>query len=205
MVQARNVTPAFIPMAGSIADLVIVAARTGDASTRSHDSLTLFLVPTTSPGFRCVRVLRKLALGGRDVCELELKDVVVPSSSVLGTVGGGFKYLMRNLARVRGYPGADSMMKHRTHALHMQERMAIAVAAVAACEVALDQTLEYVQHRRMFGKRLGDLQYPALKVTPNRMCGCALARSSRVVACGFVACGSAICGYVCMRTRVSAG
>lgn len=45
-----------------------------------------------------------------------------------------------------------------------QERMAVALSAVASCEVALDQTLEYVKRRTMFGRRLGDLQYPAIKV-----------------------------------------
>ena len=40
----------------------------------------------------------------------------------------------------------------------------MALSAVASCEVALDQTLEYVKRRTMFGKRLGDLQYPAIKV-----------------------------------------
>ena len=42
--------------------------------------------------------------------------------------------------------------------------MAVAIAAVASCQVGLDQTLQYVKQRRMFGRRLGDLQYPALKV-----------------------------------------
>lgn len=87
-------------MAASIADLIIVVARTGDATTPKHASLSLFLMPTSSHGFRVTRVLKKLGLGARDVCEFVLDDVVLPTTSVLGPLGGAFKCLMKNLARV---------------------------------------------------------------------------------------------------------
>ena len=86
---------------GSIADLIIVVARTGGADTPRHKALSLFLVPTVTRGFRCTRVLRKLALHARDVCEIQLDDVVVPATALLGEAGGAFTCLMKNLARVR--------------------------------------------------------------------------------------------------------
>lgn len=46
----------------------------------------------------------------------------------------------------------------------LQERMAVAISAVAASEVAADQTLAYMKRRQVFGRRLGDLQYPAITV-----------------------------------------
>jgi alkylation response protein AidB-like acyl-CoA dehydrogenase len=40
-----------------------------------------------------------------------------------------------------------------------QERLSIAVAAVAAAETMLDMTLEYVKQRRAFGTAIGSFQY----------------------------------------------
>ena len=40
----------------------------------------------------------------------------------------------------------------------------MAISAVAASEVAADQTLAYMKRRQVFGRRLGDLQYPAITV-----------------------------------------
>ncbi|WP_093640715.1 acyl-CoA dehydrogenase family protein [Streptomyces sp. 2224.1] len=67
----------FITGAGD-ADLVTVMARTGD-------DLTLFLVPTSAPGFRVVRELPVLGVGGQ--WEIELDGVTVPSDHVVGEPG----------------------------------------------------------------------------------------------------------------------
>ena len=55
----------------------------------------------------------------------------------LGQEGSGFTAMMRNLA---------------------QERMAIAVMAVAAARAALRWTLEYVRSRKAFGQPVGSFQ-----------------------------------------------
>ncbi|MEU5472459.1 acyl-CoA dehydrogenase family protein [Streptomyces lydicus] len=67
----------FITGAGE-ADLVTVLARTGD-------DLSLFLVPTATPGFRVVRELPVLGVGGQ--WEIALDGVVVPPDHVVGEHG----------------------------------------------------------------------------------------------------------------------
>ncbi|MER0477878.1 acyl-CoA dehydrogenase family protein [Streptomyces sp. Edi2] len=67
----------FITGAGD-ADLVTVLARTGD-------DLSLVLVPTSPPGFRVVRELPVLGVGGQ--WEIELDGVTVPSDHLVGERG----------------------------------------------------------------------------------------------------------------------
>ncbi|MGW7486273.1 acyl-CoA dehydrogenase family protein [Streptomyces sp. NPDC054786] len=67
----------FITGAGD-ADLVTVMARTGD-------DLSLFLVPTSRPGFRVVRELPVLGVGGQ--WEVELEGVTVPAGHLVGERG----------------------------------------------------------------------------------------------------------------------
>jgi long-chain-acyl-CoA dehydrogenase len=61
----------------------------------------------------------------------------VPAANVLGTENGGFRHLMENLP---------------------QERLSIAVGAVASAENVLATTLEYVTSRTAFGKPIGSFQ-----------------------------------------------
>jgi len=61
----------------------------------------------------------------------------VPVDNLLGEEGEGFGHLMRNLP---------------------QERLCIAVSAVAACERVLELTLEYCRQREAFGRPIGRFQ-----------------------------------------------
>ncbi|MEU5209941.1 acyl-CoA dehydrogenase family protein [Streptomyces sp. NPDC020742] len=67
----------FITGAGE-ADLVTVLARTGE-------ELSLFLVPTSTPGFRVVRELPVLGVGGQ--WEIALDGVTVPADHLVGERG----------------------------------------------------------------------------------------------------------------------
>ncbi|MEU6583410.1 acyl-CoA dehydrogenase family protein [Nocardia sp. NPDC046763] len=86
------------------------------------------------PGFERGRNLDKLGLHSQDTAEPSVTDVRVPKENVLGEVGRGFEYRMRNLA---------------------QERMQISVACLAQARVALRTTIEYVGGREAFGQPLG--------------------------------------------------
>ncbi|MFF4605835.1 acyl-CoA dehydrogenase family protein [Streptomyces sp. NPDC001339] len=70
----------FITGAGE-ADLVTVMARTGDNPV----DLSLFLVPTSASGFRVVRELPVLGVGGQ--WEIELDGVTVPPEHMVGERG----------------------------------------------------------------------------------------------------------------------
>jgi acyl-CoA dehydrogenase len=120
---------------GVLADLIIVVAKT-DPGAGSR-GITLFVVERGTPGFSGGRALRKIGLKAQDTAELVFDGVRVGDDAVLGTVGGGFKLLMSELA---------------------QERLSIAVTAVAASETALEQTIAYCAGREAFGERVLDFQ-----------------------------------------------
>jgi alkylation response protein AidB-like acyl-CoA dehydrogenase len=114
---------------------VIVVARTDpEAGARGF---SLLVVERGMPGFERGRNLDKIGLKAQDTAELFFDDVRVPVANLLGEEGQGFVYLMQKLP---------------------QERLAIAVIAVAACENVLDETLRYVKERTAFGRPIGSFQ-----------------------------------------------
>jgi alkylation response protein AidB-like acyl-CoA dehydrogenase len=120
---------------GINADLVITAVRT-DRSER-HRGLSLLVVERDTPGFERGRNLEKVGTHAQDTAELFFDDAHVPAENLLGSEGEGFAYLVSNLP---------------------QERLSIAVAAVAAAEAALGWTVEYVRDRKAFGSPIGSFQ-----------------------------------------------
>jgi len=129
-----NGSKTFITSASS-ADLVIVAAYVkGEPDV---EGMGLFVVEGDMPGFTRGRKLDKVGHRGQDTGELFFEDVEVPAENVLGEPGRGLHYLMRNLP---------------------QERLSMAVYAVAAAERALEITLDYVRTRNAFGKPIGSFQ-----------------------------------------------
>jgi acyl-CoA dehydrogenase len=120
---------------GQIADLFVVVAKT-DASQGAR-GVSLFLVEGDRPGFGRGRNLEKAGMDAQDTSELFLDDVVVPAENLLGEAGRGFGYLMSELP---------------------QERLLVAITAVAAAEQAVRLTIEYVEERRAFGKAISEFQ-----------------------------------------------
>jgi alkylation response protein AidB-like acyl-CoA dehydrogenase len=120
---------------GINADLVIVAVKTDPA--QRHRGMSLVVVERGMPGFERGRNLEKLGLHGQDTAELSFTDVRVPVANLLGTEGMGFRHLTQNLA---------------------QERLSIAVSAVAAARAALDWTVAYTRERNAFGAPVGSFQ-----------------------------------------------
>jgi alkylation response protein AidB-like acyl-CoA dehydrogenase len=120
-----------------LADIVIVAAVT-DPRRATRGRLTLLVVERGMPGFERGRQIRKIGLHAQDTAELFFHDVRVPAANRLGEEGGGWQYLMRHLPR---------------------ERLSIAVAAVAAAESILAQTVAHCRTRKAFGQTLGEFQH----------------------------------------------
>ncbi|MCZ2821171.1 MULTISPECIES: acyl-CoA dehydrogenase family protein [unclassified Modestobacter] len=121
---------------GINADLVIVVART-DPDAPGSKGLSLLVVERDMAGFSRGRNLDKVGLKAQDTAELFFDDVRVPAANLLGTEGRGFAHLMQNLP---------------------QERLHIAVSAVAAAETVLALTVEYVTTRTAFGRPVGSFQ-----------------------------------------------
>jgi alkylation response protein AidB-like acyl-CoA dehydrogenase len=130
-----NGTKTFIS-SGMLADLVVVVARTDrQAGARG---LSLLVVERDMDGFERGRNLDKVGLKAMDTAELFFRDVRVPVTNLLGAEGGGFGHLMANLP---------------------QERLNIAVSAVAAAEASYEMTLQYSKSRTAFGQPIGRFQH----------------------------------------------
>ncbi|MDQ1684644.1 MAG: hypothetical protein QOC82_1381 [Frankiaceae bacterium] len=122
---------------GIHSDLVIVVAKTNPEAKAAY-GLSLLVVERGMPGFERGRNLDKIGLKAQDTAELFFTDVRVPATNLLGEENRGFFHLMDNLP---------------------QERLAIAVGAVAASERVLDQTLSYCKQRTAFGRPIGSFQH----------------------------------------------
>ena len=119
---------------GINSDLVITVVRTGDDR---HKGLSLLIIERGMPGFERGRNLSKLGLHSQDTAELSFTDVRVPVQNLLGEEGSGFAQLTLKLP---------------------QERMSIAVSAVAEARAAFEETLRYVSDRKAFGTTISSFQ-----------------------------------------------
>ncbi len=126
---------------GILADLVVVVAKTTPEG--GAKGLSLLVVERGMPGFERGRNLDKIGQKAQDTAELFFHDVRVPKANLLGTEHGAFLHLMQNLA---------------------QERLAIAVSAIAGAEYLLEITTEYVKQREAFGKPLAKLQHVRFEI-----------------------------------------
>ena len=120
---------------GQIADLVLLAAKTDPG--QGAKGVSLLLVDTNTPGFSRGRRLEKLGMHAQDTSELYFSDVDVGPDALLGTAGAGFKAMMKELP---------------------QERLLVAIAAVAAMEAGVQWAREHVAQREAFGAPLSDKQ-----------------------------------------------
>src|SRR5262245_54564654 len=116
---------------GINADLVITAVKT-DPSQR-HKGMSLLVLERGMSGFERGRNLDKIGMHSQDTAELFFSDVHVPVANRLGEEGEGFTQLVRNLP---------------------QERLNIAMAAVAAARAAFEWTLAYCKERTAFGQSI---------------------------------------------------
>ncbi|MCC6755177.1 MAG: acyl-CoA dehydrogenase family protein [Solirubrobacterales bacterium] len=120
---------------GINADLIITAVKT-DPSEK-HRGMSILIIERGMEGFERGRNLEKVGMHSQDTAELFFNEVKVPVENLLGSEGEGFRYLVSNLA---------------------QERMSIAVAAVASARAAMNWTLDYVKERHAFGTPVGSFQ-----------------------------------------------
>jgi len=120
---------------GIQSDLVIVVCKT-DPSAGSK-GISLILVEAGTPGFDKGKNLEKIGMKAQDTSELFFNDVRVPRENLLGTEGMGFIHLMNELP---------------------QERLCIALAAIASSEATLENTVEYVKERKAFGQPIAGFQ-----------------------------------------------
>jgi acyl-CoA dehydrogenase len=119
--------------AGHLAAHVLVLTRTDSGGTK-HQGLTLLMVPAGAPGLD----VRPIAtMDAHVVNDLYFTGVTVPREAVVGTIGEGWKHLMRGLS---------------------VERLIIAAMSLGAAERALDDVIAFVTQRRQFGRAVSTFQ-----------------------------------------------
>ncbi|WP_237057265.1 acyl-CoA dehydrogenase family protein [Microbulbifer sediminum] len=126
---------------GQHADLVIVVAKTNPGEGAS--GVSLLLVDTSLPGFKKGTNLEKIGMKAQDTSELFFDDVRVPAEDLLGGEGQGFIYLMQELP---------------------QERLGVAIGAIANAEAGLQWTIDYVRERKAFGRPIASFQNTQFKL-----------------------------------------
>ncbi len=127
---------------GSTADLLILVAKTNPAEKAK--GVSLFLFETRTPGFRVSKRLKKIGLHGSDTCELYFDDCMVPESALLGGVEGkGFYQMMQDLTYERALTGVN---------------------CAAVMEHAYRVTRDHAHQRKLFDKKLIELQHPRFEL-----------------------------------------
>lgn len=122
---------------GQTANFVVVVAKTDPGQGAKGTSL-IVVETEQADGFERGRNLDKVGLEAADTSELFFNDVRVPTSNLIGAEEGrGFYQLMEKLP---------------------QERLIIAVQAIAMIERALEVTIDYVKQRKAFGRAVFDNQ-----------------------------------------------
>jgi butyryl-CoA dehydrogenase len=117
------------------AELTIVFAATQPGA--GGRGVSAFLVPMNTPGLERVAVADSLGVRGLGCMDLELKDVRVPSTAMLGSAGEGFRLAMWALEG---------------------GRVAIAAQALGVGQAALDEALAHAKAREAFGQPIANYQ-----------------------------------------------
>lgn len=118
---------------GHVADKVLVVARTaGDQADR--DGISIFVVDRDTPG---VTVTRTWMVDSRNAARIELDNVEVPASALLGTESGA-------------WPGLDKVLDIA--------RIGIAAEMLGSLSEAFTMTVEYLNQRQQFGVLIGSFQ-----------------------------------------------
>jgi isovaleryl-CoA dehydrogenase len=125
---------------GSVADVLVVYARTGDAGS---SGITAFLIERGMSGFSSGQTVDKLGMRGSPTAELVFDECFVPEANVLGPVGGGVGVLMSGLD---------------------YERVVLAGIPLGIMQACLDTVIPYVRERRQFGQAIGSFQLIQAKV-----------------------------------------
>jgi acyl-CoA dehydrogenase len=125
---------------GQTADLIIVAVKLENPQDPAADPRAITLIAVEAgkaEGFHRGASLRKIGQHAADTSELFFDGCRVPVGNRIGDEGAGFPALMNQMP---------------------QERLILAVNAVAQTEKVVQLTLAYTKERKVFGKPLYDQQ-----------------------------------------------
>ena len=128
-----NGTKAFITNSGTdITGLITVTAVTGEHNGRKE--ISSILVPSGTPGLTIAAPYKKVGWDASDTHEVNLVDVRVPASNLVGERG-------------RGYAQFLSILD--------EGRIAIAALATGLSQGCVDESVKYAHEREAFGRPIG--------------------------------------------------
>jgi acyl-CoA dehydrogenase len=119
---------------GSIADVVVVAAKTQPDA--GHQGISLFVVEAGTPGL-AARRMDTVGWRTSQTAELVLEECSLPADALLGQENRGFYHIMENF---------------------QWERMVMALSAVAGAELTLHMAMAYARERSAFGRPVAKFQ-----------------------------------------------
>lgn len=117
-----------------VADTIVVAVRTSDSDDPT-EGITLFALDRESSGVKITQLQTMDTT--RRWCDVDLTDVTLPASAVMGEVGAGWPVVQRAL--------------HRSTALLCAE-------SVGGAHKVLDMSVAYAKERIQFGRPIGSFQ-----------------------------------------------
>jgi alkylation response protein AidB-like acyl-CoA dehydrogenase/putative sterol carrier protein len=115
-------------------DYIVTVVKTNPEA--GINGVSLLVIDRNAPGVTAKK-LKKLGWHSSDTAELWFDNVKVPTENLIGEEGMGFIYLMGGL---------------------QLERLVGAVGAIAACEHAIEYTLQYMSERHAFGRPINKFQ-----------------------------------------------
>lgn len=111
--------------------LIALLCKTDPSAEPRHRGVSIVLVEP-GPGMTVSKDLPKLGYKGVESCEVHFDGMVVPAGALLGAAEGeGFAQMMRGLE---------------------VGRLQVAARALGVARAALDDSLQYAQHRESFGQ-----------------------------------------------------
>jgi len=116
------------------ADVIVVAARTASGQN-PEEGISLFLVPTGTPGLT-VTLLPTMDQT-RKLCEVTLTNVSLAGDAIMGAPGAGWKPLARVIDRAT---------------------VGLCAEMCGGAQKVLDMTVEYAKIRQAFGRPIGSYQ-----------------------------------------------
>jgi acyl-CoA dehydrogenase len=124
---------------GGIADFYVVFARTGEAP--GARGISAFIVDANTPGLEIAERIDVIA--PHPLAKLHFNQVLVPHAKRIGAAGEGFKVAMATLDVFR---------------------TSVAAASLGFARRALDESIAWAKHRKMFGQSLADFQITQTKL-----------------------------------------
>ena len=119
---------------GPEADVFLVVARTGGTTVKSQQGMSLFLLEKGTPGLKCKNYK---TYDGRSACELQLDNIKVDGSALLGQMGKAYKLALP---------------------VFCLALIAVCAEAVGAMDALLSATVDYTKQRKQFGKPISQFQ-----------------------------------------------